>query len=116
MNAILPLILLLALVGCESSQSVMTSDLDDSRDEAIAYVNANFHTDYHREIPVKWGELSCYWSNGIIEIDEKLKGDEDAIQSHMRHEVFHAVTGLADGSAREYNGVVIASKIAWVNQ
>jgi hypothetical protein len=112
----LAVIAIILLTGCESSQSVMTSDLDDSRDEAIAYVNANFHTDYHREIPVKWGDLSRYWSNGIIEINETLKGDEDAIQSHMRHEVFHAVTGLADGSAREYNGVVIASKIAWVNQ
>lgn len=107
------LIIMAVFVGCEGRESVMSSDLEPMRDEAIAYVNFSFHTDYKQKPPVKWGEKSRYWSNGIIEINESLKGDDGAVLSHMRHEVFHAITGMADYSGSHFNGVEIASKVPW---
>lgn len=103
-------------LGCENRELPQEPDLQGAKIEAVDYINAQFGTQANADtINVQWGELSqCWVEPRLIEINESLVGQPDAIRCHMRHEVFHAITGLHDGVIETFNGVRIADKIAWV--
>lgn len=68
------------------------------------------------EIYIGWGKISEYNNTDNyyrITIRDDLNSD-DAIRAHVRHEMFHAMTGLRDGEELEYHGVKIAGVVAWV--
>jgi len=103
-------------LGCEDSGRPQEPDLQGAKIEAVEYINSEFGTHGNADtISVSWGDLSLCWVESmVIEINDSLVGQPDAIRCHMRHEVFHALTGLYDGVVETFNGVRIADKIAWV--
>lgn len=112
--------LALACVGCGAGSP---GDRSDAKLEAIAMeegsgLAATFSMPVPDmdEISIEWGPVSEYNDTDNyyrIKIREDLAGQEDALRCHVRHEMFHAMTGLRDGDQTSYNGVVIAGVVAW---
>lgn len=68
------------------------------------------------EITIEWGQYSEYNDTDNyyrITIREDLADNYEALRAHVRHEMFHAMTGLRDGEEETYHGVRIAGVVAW---
>ena len=119
-SAILGSFLLLAGVGCESGSPGQNSDpgLAAIAAEEGAKLAAIFGIEPPDmdEIDIEWGARSQYNNTDNyyrILIREDIADNEDWLRAHIRHEMFHAMTGLRDGDEETFNGVLIASVVAW---
>jgi hypothetical protein len=86
--------------------------------KANAYIYEHFGVQHNNvgSIILEWGARSQYQQAGsgteIITINETLRGNDTAVQCHMNHEMFHAISGLGHGDNTEtYNGVRISDWI-----
>lgn len=114
-------LLMLAGAGCESSSPGARSD---AKLEAIATEEGaklagvfSIPAPTMDDISIEWGKISEYNNTDNyyrITIRDDL-GTDDAVRAHVRHEMFHAMTGLRDGEESMYHGVKIAGVVAWVN-
>ena len=112
--------LALAGVGCESGSPGDRSDvtLEGIAAEEGAKLAGTFHImpPNMDDITIEWGKFSEYDNTGNyyrITIREDLIGNDEGLRAHVRHEMFHAMTGLRDGEELTFNGVRIAGVVAW---
>jgi hypothetical protein len=111
------LLINLAMVGCDNDKS--ESELVPYAEAANEYIGDTFGARLSTldGITLCWGEESSWRDtgneHGWIVIDQTLQDDPAAIQCHMTHEVFHAVTGMSESDGEEYNGVRIGDYIVW---
>jgi len=98
-------------MGCESNGRETLDYAPELRGEAVdcsrqitkAFGLKENNLDH---VLITWGDVSGYFSNGILQIDRKLQNDLKARRCHMLDEVMHAVTGL-DHNTRTLNGIEI---------
>lgn len=99
--------------ACEREHEA--TELRAYADRSNALIKEHFGASYDLA-PVRflWARYSVWYaSTETITINESLKDYPAAIQRHMDHEVFHAVSGLKDGAPDLWNGVRISDWIAW---
>jgi hypothetical protein len=112
--------LALAGTGCESGSPGASSDstlAGIAAEEGAALAGVfGIPQPNMDDISIEWGRLSEYNDTDNyyrITIREDLAGQDEALRCHVRHEMFHAMTGLRDGEELTYNGVRIAGVVAW---
>jgi len=117
--ASLSVLLLLTATGCGESAYDLSDPilqgiaLDEGDKLAAVFSLPQPNMD---DIDIEWGPISeCTLADKCprIKIREDLKGQDAAVRCHVRHEMFHAMTGLQDGQQQYCNGVRIAGVIAW---
>lgn len=118
--AIVWALLALACAGCGAGDP---GDRSDPTLEAIAMeegteLAAVFHIPEPdmNDITIEWGQVSEYNNTDNyyrVTIRRDLEGQDEALRAHVRHEMFHAMTGLRDGEEETFNGVRIAGIVAW---
>lgn len=113
-------LLVLTGTGCESGSPGAHSDpmLEGIAAEEGARLAAVFSIPQPNmdDIDIEWGRFSEYTDTDNyyrIKIREDLAGQDEALRAHVRHEMFHAMTGLRDGEEEMYNNVKIAGVVAW---
>lgn len=115
-------VLMIAGVGCETGTGSPGAGSDTVLKGMAIEEGARLAAVFHMPAPnmddisIGWGAISEYSDNDNyyrITIREDLEGNEDALRRHVRHEMFHAMTGLRDGDQTSYHGVLIAGVVAW---
>ena len=113
--------MLLIGAGCESSSPGARSDakLEAMAADEGAKLAGIFSVPAPNmdDISIEWGKISEYNNNDNyyrITIRDDL-GNDESVRAHVRHEMFHAMTGLRDGEESMYHGVKIAGVVAWVD-
>jgi hypothetical protein len=112
--------LALAAAGCEAGSPGARSDpvlagiaAEEGSELAATFSIPEPNMD---DISIEWGQVSEYNNTDNyyrIKIREDLAGQDEALRCHVRHEIFHAMSGLSDGEQESLNGVPIASVVAW---